>query len=513
MRRAFWIGCLVLAACAPSSPQPLAFPKSFLFGASIAGFQVDMGCPTIPASKCDDQGSDWYQWITDPRILANPQAVNFLGGPPSTGPGFYELYPQDLARAKNELHLNAVRLSLEWSRIFPTSTVGVTGYDHLRAIASPDGLAFYHAIFAKMKALGLTPLVTVNHYTLPLWIHDGVDCHFNGLDKCAKKGWVDPATVTEIAKYAGFVAREFGGEVDLWATENEPLALPLSGYLEPTATRTNPPGLSFQSAAAKEVTLNLIEAHAAMYDAIKANDTVDADGDGVAAKVGLVLSMTDVKSAGQKPDDDTAQKNISYLYNQLYLDATVDGMLDENLAGPSTEKLHPELAHRMDYVGINYYTQITVAGLSGSILPDFSSLLTLDPTSPATNLSQYDAKGIYDMAMFVTNRYHLPIIITENSVQAIPDAPTQSQGLVQYLQWLHKAMDDGADVQGYFWWTLMDNYEWNHGMAPEDDFGLYKVDPNDPKKTRTIRQVGKDYARIAQGHAVPVDLLSKYPMQ
>ena len=506
-----------LAACAPStSPQPLRFPKGFLFGASIAGFQVDMGCPTLPEAQCEDQNSDWYQWITDPRILADPAAVNFAGGPPKTGPGFYELYPQDLARAKNELHLGAIRLSIEWSRIFPTSTVGITGYDNLKKVASPAGVAFYHNIFAAMKKLGLKPLVTVNHYTLPLWIHDGADCHFNYAsdpEACPWKGWLDPNTITEIAKYAGFVAKEYGGEVDLWATENEPLALPLSGYLEPTLERTNPPGLAFKGKEAREVAINLIEAHARMYDAIKENDTVDADGDGVAAQVGLVLSMAAVQSAGGKPEDDTAAQNMFYLYDQLYLDATIKGDLDATLSGVTAQTHRADLAGRMDYVGINYYTEITVAGLDGSLLADFSPLLTLDPASPQTNLSVYDPRGLYDMAMFVTRRYHLPIIITENSVQETPHPMPQAQGLVEYLQWLHKAIADGADVRGYFWWTLMDNYEWNHGMAPEDEFGLYKVDPNDPKKTRTIRVVGQDYARIAASGAIPTDLLSKYPVK
>ena len=91
----------------PSPPAPTeptappvrgTFPKDFVFGSAIAGFQVDMGCPTLPAAECEDRASDWYQWITTPRILDNP--ILFMSKePPSTGPGFYESYEKDLDRA------------------------------------------------------------------------------------------------------------------------------------------------------------------------------------------------------------------------------------------------------------------------------------------------------------------------------------------------------------------------------------------------------------------------------
>ena len=90
---------------------------------------------------------------------------------------------------------------------------------------------------------------------------------------------------TEIAKYSGFVAKEFEGDVDLWATLNEPLAVVLAGYLQPGKDRTNPPAVGFQGKSAKAVTMAMITGQARMYDAVKANDTVDADGNGKASEV------------------------------------------------------------------------------------------------------------------------------------------------------------------------------------------------------------------------------------
>src|SRR5262249_1427338 len=158
-------------------------------------------------------------------------------------------------------------------------------------------IAHYHDVLKALRSRGLTPLVTLNHYTLPTWIHDGVGCHKN-LGTCSPRGWLDKdRTVKEIAKYAGFVAKEFGGEVDLWAAENEPFAVILSGYLFPTADRTNPPAVLLHFPETKQVMTSMIYGHARMYDAIKANDTVDVDGDGKPSFVGLVYSMVPFQAA------------------------------------------------------------------------------------------------------------------------------------------------------------------------------------------------------------------------
>ncbi len=506
MRR--WTLALALAAaCSSPKPDP-HFPPGFLFGAAIAGFQVDMGCPTIPAEKCDDPNSDWYQFVTDPRMLAIKDQIGLSGDPPSDGPGFFELYPQDLARAKNDAKLDAVRLSIEWSRIFPTSTVGVNGYDALKAIASKDGIAYYHHIFATMKELGLTPLVTLNHYTLPTWIDDGVGCHLD-FNHCTKRGWLDPQTVTEIAKYAGFCAQEFGGEVDLWATENEPLAVVIPGYLAPSPERLNPPAvwLAGGGTDAKIVMMHMIQAHAAMYDAVKQRDRQDADGDGIDSRVGLVYNMEPLYPKDPtNPDDVSAAKNGNYLYNQIYLDATIQGQLDENLDGH--EVYHPELANRMDFLGINYYSRTVVAGLHGPDVPKFSPLLNIDPLS-----IQEEAypRGIYEMVKFASDRYHVPIIITENGTGASGDGENQVPCLVQHLEWLKRSIDEGADVRGYFWWTLMDNYEWNHGMGPYK-MGLWAVSKLDPAKPRTPRPIVGVYARITTSREIPSDLAAQFPI-
>ncbi|MGH7270581.1 MAG: family 1 glycosylhydrolase, partial [Polyangiaceae bacterium] len=253
--------------------------------------------------------------------------------------GFWELYPADLQRASKELHNDSFRFSIEWSRVFPTATDGITGYAALKKIASAPAITQYHALLAELKKDGLRPLVTLYHYTLPSWLHDAVGCHVN-FAGCSPRGWVDSArAVAEAQKYAGFVAQEFGGEVDWWATVNEPLQNMIFGYLEPSADRSQPPAVSLQTAAAKTVVNALIDVHARMYDAIKQYDTVDADGDGRDSWVGVVYPLAPIAPVNPNaPLDVQAAKNIDYLWNRAYLNAVVLGKYDANLDGHTVQR-------------------------------------------------------------------------------------------------------------------------------------------------------------------------------
>jgi beta-glucosidase/6-phospho-beta-glucosidase/beta-galactosidase len=498
------------AACSSSSspppaPETFVFPSGFLFGTAIAGFQVDMGCPS-QAMTCVDPASDWYTWVTRPELVSD--STTYVTGEPVTdGPGFYQLYSQDLDRARNELSNGALRLSIEWSRLFPTSTVGIEDPAAIKAAASSDALAYYHAIFAAMKARGLTPLVTLNHYTLPSWIHDAYGCHTN-LDTCTARGWLDHDNILhEIAKYAGFAAREFGGEVDLWATLNEPLtAIVLAGYIFPGTYRSNPPGVMLRLPEAKAVLNTMIEGHARMYDAVKANDTVSAAAGGPPARVGLVYNLEPVfPEDPTDPVDTTAATNLSYLLNEVFLNATIKGNLDANLDGTTTQRA--DLGGRMDYLGINYYARLVVKG-GADPFPTLSPLLTVSIGSLMSFDYNYP-QGIYDVLTLAKQKWNVPIIITETGFDDPMDQGKAPAWLVETLQWTSRAMKEGANVEGYFWWSLMDNYEWNHGMSFH--LGMYAVDPHDPMKPRVARKTVADYQRIASSGNIPQDLVTAYP--
>ncbi len=474
------------------------FASDFLFGTAVAGFQVDMGCPTLPAEQCEDRASDWYQYITSPAILADPSTY-VHGDPPSAAPGFRELWAEDVARLDEELHSGGFRFSLEWSRIFPSATDGVEGYEALLALADAQEVAWYHEVLAALRARGIEPLVTLNHYTLPLWIHDGVGCHAD-LAGCSPRGWVDAErTVAEIAKYAGFCAREFGAEVDLWATLNEPFAVVLPGYVLPSADRSNPPAVSLAATEAGVVFNALIEAHARMYDAVAANDLEDADGDGVAARTGIVYAMAPIKPMDPANALDVqAAQNVDYLWNLAFLDAVAGGELDADLDG--TAEPVATLKDRMDYIGVNYYTRITVEGTDGPLLPDLSPLTTFNPFT-LVPWENYPA-GIGEVAATAWERYGKPIIITETGLPVDEAAPEASTAwMVETLRAVRDAIGAGVEIEGYFAWSLIDNYEWNHGMQLR--FGMYRVEPNDPTKQRVLRPWGQAFADISRTRTLP----------
>jgi len=511
-----WIGTslsfcavILLTACGGPAPEPvsedLTFPKGFRFGSAIAGFQAEMGCPTIAKSECEFP-SDWSDYVTRPELV-NQKGLYLSGDPLSSGPGFYELYKTDIGLLANELHNNSLRLSIEWGRLFPKATDGIEGYEDLKKAADPKALAFYHNVFGELKKRGIKPLATVIHYVLPAWIHDAYGCHVN-FAGCKARGWLDHDRILrESAKYAGFLGREFGAEVDDWATENEPFtAVIIAGYLFQTEQRTHPPAVVLEMEAARSVLVAEIEGHARMYDALKAADTIDADGDGTAARVGTVYNVQAVA-----PTDPTSEldvqgaKNFDYLINRVFLNATVKGDLDANLDGHPIHRA--DLAGRMDFLGINYYARNIVPGSTKSFLPQLSPLMTFNVLT-----MEYDwnyPRGLYEVLASVKD-YGVPLMVTETGVEDSADSGAAAAWVVQTLTWVKRAIADGIPVEGYYYWTLMDNYEWNHGMNVK--MGLYAVDPKDSSKTRRPRSAVPTYGRIAAASAIPDDLAQRYPV-
>jgi beta-glucosidase/6-phospho-beta-glucosidase/beta-galactosidase len=481
------------------------FPSGFVFGTAVAGFQVDMGCPSLNRPACDDRNSDWYEFTTSPRTVADPTAYLSGQDPSVVGPGFWELYADDIERADRELHSGALRLSIEWSRLFRKATDDVEGYEGLKAVADADALSRYHAIFTDLKKRGMRPFVTLNHYTLPTWIHDAVGCHAD-FANCAPKGWVDAErTVREAAKYAGFCAEEFGAEVDWWATLNEPLQNMLFGYVQPSSQRSHPPAVLLQTDAAKTVFHALIDAHARMYDAVKAHDLVDADGDGRPSYVGVVYPLVPIEpNDPTSPMDREAADNIDYLWNRAYLEAVVHGRYDERLDGTIVDR--PDLAGRMDYVGINWYTGIQVKGIGISLLPALSPKFTANPLGFVEMPNQPEKLAAF--VRYVNVDLGLPAIISENGTTDPNDDGSGPRFLVRNLKAVVEATNAGADLRGYFYWTLMDNYEWNHGM--DIRMGLYAVDKSDPMKHRTARAGVSVFGQIAGSHVLADSLVRDY---
>ena len=246
-----------------------------------------MGCPTLPASECEDPNSDWYAFMTSP-VVADPKRTSRAAR--RRRPRLLGALPAGFRSRRERAPRNALRLSIEWSRIFPTATDGADGYAALKAIASP----------------------TRWRTTTPLRGDEGARPHAAGDAEPLHAAIVDPRrgrlppTSPRAPRAAGSTPtgrsarspstpaswrQEFGGEVDCWATLNEPLRAwcwPATSSRRPSApTRRR----CRSSSTRRRPSRRAIDAHARMYDAVKADDTVDADGDGQASQVGLVYAL------------------------------------------------------------------------------------------------------------------------------------------------------------------------------------------------------------------------------
>ncbi|MCP4807657.1 MAG: glycoside hydrolase family 1 protein [Proteobacteria bacterium] len=448
----------------------LAFPADFRFGTATAGFQVEAGC-----DGCDDPNSDWYQWVTDPDIVSDGTTFN-SGDSLDLGPAHYDLYEEDFARAAEMGDL--FRFSFEWSRLFPDGEAEqATSVEELAQYVDADGLAYYHDYLAAMKGAGIEPVATVNHYTLPLWVHDGKECR-EGDGVCVASGWLDEDRIIPlITLFSQYLAREFGGDISMWLTLNEPLAVIVSGYLFPSADRTNPPGLQ-KPELAMDVAWNMARAHAQMAEAIRAED---AD-----AEVGIVVNLGVAYPESQEVDDIRAAEHLDYVYNEAILEMFLNGNFDSDLDG-IVDETDPSVAGKTDWLGLNYYFAFEVAGFPRPIFSDYEYLDFFPKT--------LDSDVVYlGQAIDMTAEWGLPIWITENGV-ANP-GPDDGTGYVEPALRTVRAKAEEHDVRGYMFWSLIDNYEWNHGMGMT--FGLYEVDVE--TKERTLRATGETYKQIIADH-------------
>ncbi len=482
-----WSLVLGCTSAQVSELDPAGFPEDFRWGTATAGFQVDMGCPTWEAEVCEDRASDWYQWVTTEEVINNGQL--FVSGEPvSAGPGMWETFESDVALMAAD-GMNAYRFSVEWSRLFPDGGAeAATTVEELAAHANDDAVQRYHDLFAALAEEDIEPLVTLNHYTLPLWVHDGVACH-DDPDGCEASGWVNGDRITRlIGLYAGFVGMEFGGEVDQWATLNEPFATTLSGYAFPGKDRSAPPGLFMDIAKVVSVMHNQILGHGEMFHALKAHDQIDATGDGHTSHVGIVMNMTAIEPRDPAVDADVqAADHMDYLYHRLYLNALTTGAWDQDLDGVA-DATKPELADTLDYLGINYYNRVVVAGLPFSLYDE----IPVFDFFPEFSWEPYP-EGL-EQVLTSAWAHELPLWVTENGTPHVVEQG--SEVLAGHLRAVESSLKAGVDVRGYFYWSFVDNYEWNHGFDLR--FGLYELDPNTKARTpRAVRDTYRDF--INQG--------------
>lgn len=394
------------APAAASARQTVTFPDGFLWGAATSGHQTEGN---------NVNADQWLLETVEPRL---PESHS------GDACNSFALWEQDLDLVK-AAGLNTYRFSVEWPRIEP-----VEGH------FSGAMLDHYAAMIRECRARGITPLVTLCHFTTPRWF-------------AAQGGWTNPASVGLFARYCERTFRHLGGDLRHITTFNEANVASLLRFVFPPQF-TAALRVSLAAAARAEgtdrfaitnlvlpedlpaVTANMIAAHSAAREAIKA---IRAD-----VKVGVTLAVVDDQASGP------------------------DSLRDSRRAASYGAWL--PIAARDDYVGVQNYTR-AVWNSQGKLPP---------PAGARLNHSGEEvyAPSLANAVRYVHSQTDVPILVTEHGVGTTDD--TIRSGLIpEALVHLARAMDEGVPVGGYVHWSLLDNYEW--GGSVHATYGLASVDP------------------------------------
>jgi beta-glucosidase len=425
----------------------LAFPHGFLWGAATSAHQVEGG----------NRWNDWWRFEQVPGAIRG-------GDVSGEACRHYERFDEDFALAAADGH-NAHRLSFEWSRLEPE-----------RGRWNPAEVAHYHAVLASLRRHRLTPVVTLHHFTNPLWVAD-------------RGGWENRETIDHFVEFVRFCAREFGGEVDWWCTVNEPEVFAFRGWSEGLW-----PPRKRDDGAALVVMANLLEAHGRAYRVLHDEDHGDADGDGVPARVGFAKHRPQLVPAHPTfPLDQLRAFFENRVFNLGVERAAITGTIELAIPGaPTVKRRVAELENALDWYGLNYYTRWQVNALG-------KEAHTARRGAPLNDLGwEIWPEGLADAARTAA-KLGKPVLVTEHGFADARDT-RRPEALERSLAALAREASLGTRVLGYLHWSLLDNFEWSDGYSGR--FGLYTVDFDDPARPRTRTRSAEVLARIARANAV-----------
>jgi beta-glucosidase len=432
----------------------LEFPEGFLWGAATAAHQ----------NEGNNTNNDFWGWEQTPGHVAD----NTTSG---LACDWWQRAEQDFDRAAT-LNLNTLRLSVEWSRLEPEPGQ----WDETACNR-------YREMLQALRERGLTPMITLHHFTNPQWLAE-------------KGGWANPDIVAHFGRYAQQVVASLGDLCQLWTTINEPNIYAAYAYV----LGKWPPGEQ-NILTALRVMRHQAQAHAAAYHAIKQTQPQ--------AQVGLVQHLAVFDPANPHIALDRLVAGIrSTLLNWRSVEAVMEGRLKFPLG---LGRRQTNLANTNDYLGINYYGRHRLKFNLREVGMLFTEAVPAPPASawpePWADREVYP-EGLYQFIIELYRRYQKPIYITENGMA---DATENSRPafILTHLAAVHRAIQAGADVRGYDYWTLVDNYEWVEGWTAR--FGLIELDPQ--TQARTLRRSAQLYAEIAQANAITEVMVSQYAPQ
>jgi beta-glucosidase len=379
----------------------------------------------------DNVNADWWQWEKDTARENSGQACRH-----------YQFYEQDFDLAKSLNH-NAHRLSIEWSRIEPEE-----------GKFSEAELKHYADVILALRTRNIEPIVTLHHFTNPVWFSKS-------------GGWGDRQAAGRFLRYCDFLVRSLAKHVRYWITINEPNVYIYHAYI----LGVWPPQLK-SYLKAKAVENNLISAHIRAYRLIH--------------KIYKELNIS-------RPCVSIAQNIQVFLPCRLVLlDRLAASLMNKYYNFGFLDKI---MGHKaMDFIGVNYYSRQLVAVRRWGILTLAGDTCKNNHHPVKKNSLGWDIypEGLYEM-LSKLKIYGLPLIITENGI-CTPDDALRWDYIYSHLKNIGLAIEGGAQVTGYLYWSLIDNFEWDKGFGPR--FGLIDIDYHTYK--RTIRESAKKFAQVCK---------------
>ncbi len=424
--------------------RPLPIPDGFLLGTASAAHQVEGGL-----------WNDWMRMEAEEpwRIHGRDSAAVAID--------HYRRYRDDLAMLA-DMGNTAQRFSVEWARIEPEEG----RFDH-------EALVHYRDVVDASRALGMEPIVTLHHFTLPVWLAD-------------RGGLLAPDAPRLFARYAAVCAAAFGAEVRWWITLNEPNVLAALAY---AAGQWPPHQRSLR--AARRAGLALLCMHAAATTALRRT----LAGRAGPPMISIAHQERPVRPSSPRFATRGAAAVCDAVFNRWFIRSCVRGRAIPPGGGGETV---PGLRGSLDYIGVNYYCEERVrfdlrAVTNLFVAPD------PDPELPRSSVGwTIDPDGLRRALLALAGEFRLPILVTENGV-ADEDDELRTAFLIGHLRAAVQAREQGADVRGYLHWTGFDNFEWLEGYRAR--FGLVAVDRT--SLARRPKPSAGVYAEICRTRVIP----------
>jgi beta-glucosidase len=444
------------------------FPEGFLWGASTSAYQIE-GSPLA-----DGAGPSIWQ-----RFAHSPGRTN-NGETGDVACDHYNRWRADIALMR-QLGLQAYRFSVSWSRVFPQGTGALNS----------RGLDFYDHLVDELLANGIRPNATLFHWDLPATLDD-------------RGGWLNRDIAEWFGEYAAAVFARLGDRVPMWATLNEPWVVTDGGYLHGALA----PGHRnlFEAPLASH---NLLRAHGRGVQAFRAEAR--------SGQIGLVVNLEPKDAAtGSDADAAAAQRGDAYM-NRQYLEPVFKGAYPEEMRdifGVAWPEFPAEdfalIREKIDFLGINYYTRGVVRD-DPTAMPVRIAYVRQPEHAYTETGWEVHPPSLTRTLLWVTERYgRIPLYVTENGA-ALYDPPHAINGAVddplrvwyfrEHLKAAHDAIRGGADLRGYFAWSLLDNYEWSLGYSKR--FGIVHV--NYETQERTPKSSARFYSRVIASNGSALD--------